>query len=235
MYLALAAVFFSSVVLLAGLAVLLLVRALTAWSTLERWWSRRWRQVLGFYGVWFACYAAFIALGTGPADLSVYPPAASSPYRLPWRAGVTRLVAQGNRSFTSHRGNHLCAWDFWMPVGTDVLAARAGAVVAVEDELDGIGLLSNFVTIEHDDGTRAVYAHIRNGGAAVKVGERVRQGQLIASSGMVGQTIFPHLHFVVTNRDGTVSVPISFADVPGGVPLAGRRYTSQNSDAASAR
>jgi murein DD-endopeptidase MepM/ murein hydrolase activator NlpD len=138
------------------------------------------------------------------------------------------MVAQGNRSFASHRDGHLRAWDFWMPVGTEVLAAREGQVIEIEDSLDGIGLLSNFITIMHDDGTRATYAHIRRGGAAVRIGTRVRQGQLIATSGMVGQTIFPHLHFVVLNHEGTASIPISLAEVPGGVPLAGHWYRSEN-------
>jgi murein DD-endopeptidase MepM/ murein hydrolase activator NlpD len=228
MYVALAVIFFFSLLLVVLLAALQLARALMLRSWPQRWWSQNRRRLGRSYGVWFGCYASFILLGTGPENLSAYPPRASSPYRLPWRAGVTRLVAQGNRSFVSHRGGHLHAWDFWMSVGTDVLAARSGTVVEVADGWDGIGLLSNFIAIEHDDGTRAVYAHIRKGGSAVKVGDRVRQGQLVAASGMVGQTVFPHLHFVVTNREGTASVPVSFSDVSDGVPLAGHRYTSEN-------
>jgi murein DD-endopeptidase MepM/ murein hydrolase activator NlpD len=227
-YAALVAVFFFSLLLLVGLVALQLARALGPRGWHWRWWGQHRRATQWFYGVWFGAYALFIAFGTGPEDLALYPPRASSPYKLPWRAGVTRLVAQGNRSFASHRGGHMRAWDFWMSIGTEILAARAGEVVEVEDSLDGIGLRSNFVTIEHDDGTRAVYAHIRKGGAAVRVGDRVRQGQLVAWSGVVGQTVFPHLHFVVTNREGTASVPISFADVPDGVPLAGRWYASEN-------
>jgi murein DD-endopeptidase MepM/ murein hydrolase activator NlpD len=228
MYAALAAILFFSLLLLVGLGALELACAFAPQGWPRRWWSRHRHRTLLFYAFWFGCYASFIAFGTGPDDISVYPSRASSPYKLPWRAGVTRLVAQGNRSFASHRGGHLRAWDFWMSIGTDVLAARDGKVVEMEDTLDGIGLRSNFVTIKHDDDTRAIYAHIRRGGAVVKVGDGVRQGQVIASSGMVGQTLFPHLHFVVMNREGTASVPISFADVPGGVPRAGRCYTSEN-------
>jgi murein DD-endopeptidase MepM/ murein hydrolase activator NlpD len=112
--------------------------------------------------------------------------------------------------------------------GTEVLAARFGTVVEVADRFDGIGLRSNVVVIEHADGSRAHYAHVRFRGVVVKVGDRVDQGQLIAYSGMVGQTIYPHLHFVVMNHDGTASLPISFAEVPDGVPRAGRSYVSQN-------
>jgi murein DD-endopeptidase MepM/ murein hydrolase activator NlpD len=227
-YVTLAGIFFFSVALAMAFIGLHLLRKLSPRA--RTFWRAHRRGLLRFYGLWFGSYALFIALGTGPSDLASYPPTRSSPYKLPWRAGARRFVAQGNRSFTSHRGSHLHAWDFCMAVGTEVLAAREGQVVEVEDRWDGIGVKANFVAVEHADGTRAVYAHVRRGGVVVTVGEHVRQGQLVAYSGMVGQTLFPHLHFVVQSRDGSASVPVSFADVADGVPLAGRFSTSQNDD-----
>jgi murein DD-endopeptidase MepM/ murein hydrolase activator NlpD len=177
---------------------------------------------------WYLPYAVFIIFFTGPVDLSKYPPQESSPYKLPWRAGVSRYVAQGNRSFTSHRGFHMYAWDFVMPTGTEVLAAREGRVIEAQDSYDGIGLNSNGIIIEHSDGQQSAYAHIKHGGALVKVGDMVKQGQPIALSGMVGQAPGPHLHFYVINKERTSSIPISFSDVPGGVPFACHFYTSEN-------
>lgn len=116
-----------------------------------------------------------------------------------------------------------------MPIGTEILAARAGTVVKVEQSFDGIGFYSNYITIEHEDGSRAMYAHIRKNGAVVRTGDHVEQGQLIAHSGMVGQTINPHVHFVVFDKNETASLPIIFADVSTGVPLAGHVYVSGNS------
>ena len=43
-----------------------------------------------------------------------------------------------------------------MSIGTKVLAARVGTVVEVVQNFDGIGLNSNYVIIEHEDGTRAM-------------------------------------------------------------------------------
>jgi murein DD-endopeptidase MepM/ murein hydrolase activator NlpD len=189
--------------------------------------SKIWRKFAIGYVSWLTLYFLFIALGTGPVGARLGPPA-TSPFKLPWKAGVARFVSQGNRSFTSHRGIHLYAWDFWMPIGTEVLAAREGTVLKIEQNFDGIGFNSNFVIIEHEDKTRAMYAHIKKNGAVVSVGDYVNQGQLIAYSGMVGQTVNPHLHFVVFNSDETASLPISFSDVETGVPLAGRSYTSGN-------
>lgn len=180
--------------------------------------------------IWYASYLVFILLFTGPEDLSKYPAQRSSPYRLPWKAGISRFVAQGNRSFTSHRGYHMYAWDFVMPIGTEVLAAREGKVVEVEDSYDGIGINANFITIEHTDGERSVYVHVKHGAALVKVGDVVSQGHPIALSGMVGQAPGPHLHFYVVNKERTSSIPISFREVPGGVPFAGHFYTSENTE-----
>lgn len=115
-----------------------------------------------------------------------------------------------------------------MPIGTEILAVCEGTVLEVEESFDGIGISANYIILGHPDGERSVYAHIKQSGALVKVGEKVLQGQPIALSGMVGQAPGPHLHFYVTNRDQSESIPISFNDVTGGVPLAGRFYTSEN-------
>jgi murein DD-endopeptidase MepM/ murein hydrolase activator NlpD len=209
-------------------ALFFLTIALALAGGILRIWKRKWGGIRALYLAWFLSYTCFILFLTGPRDRSLYPPPISSPYKLPWKAGDRRFVAQGNRSFNSHRDRVEYSWDFWMAVGTEVLAAREGRVVEVEDSFDGIGLRSNYLVIEHPDGTRGGYAHIRYRGALVKIGERVRQGQPIAHSGMVGQTLFPHLHFGVENPEGTATIPISFADVPDGVPLAGQSYTSRN-------
>lgn len=115
-----------------------------------------------------------------------------------------------------------------MPNGTEILAARDGKVLEIEQNFSSIGLKGNYVLIQHDDGDISGYFHIRKNGALVKVGDDVKQGYPIALSGMTGQTILPHLHFVVFNSERTKSKPISFQEVATGVPLAGRFYTSSN-------
>ena len=72
-----------------------------------------------------------------------------------------------------------------------------------------------------------MYAHVRKDGALVKLGESVRQGQPLAYSGMVGQSLYPHLHFVVVDRNEG-PVPVTFSDVPTGIPQAGHSYVSGN-------
>jgi murein DD-endopeptidase MepM/ murein hydrolase activator NlpD len=170
----------------------------------------------------------YLAL-TGPAGLAGYPAAASSPYRLPWPAGVTRLCIQSNRGIVSHRGAEEHAYDFAMPVGSVFCAARGGTVVAVVDLWDGNGLEApnNTILVRHEDDTVGVYAHLRQGGSLVRPGQRVARGEPLGLSGNVGRSMLPHLHFHV--QSGSRTVPISFADVPGdGVPRMFRRYSSGN-------
>lgn len=193
-------------------------------------WKRNRSKILLAYLTWFVPYFIFILFFTGPVNLSQYPPQDMSPFKLPWRAGDARFVSQGNRSFTSHRGLNLNAWDFVMPIGTPVLAAGEGTVVRVEMHHDGIGLLANIIVIQHSNEIRTGYAHLKKDSAQVKLGEHVRQGQILALSGLVGQTPFPHLHFFSTDTSGTEPRPITFKDVPGGIPFAGHFYTSENTE-----
>src|SRR6478752_4993564 len=228
MFQLLAAVFLGSALLLIVALAFLVARALfrVRWAT--RISAKRLRTIARFYCGWFGLYACFILFATGPSASDSYPAALGSPYRLPWQSGVAHLVAQGNRSFVSHRGSHLYAYDFWMPIGTVVLAARGGTVTRVEVDHDGFGALSNYVKVEHADGTSAMYAHILKDGALVEDGAAVRQGQPLAYSGMVGQTLYPHLHFVVVGPHDE-PIPVTFSDVSSGTPLAGHSYVSSGS------
>lgn len=220
MYPLLAFVFFLSVVI----GLLLLV----GFVLKPMFWQRNLFKIKIFSALWFVPYFSFILMFTGPEDLSRYPPHENSPYSLPWHAGVSRILSQGNRSFTSHQGLHFYAWDFVMPIGTEILAARGGTILEVEQNYSTIGLQGNYILIRHEDGNISGYFHIQHLGSMVKNGDQVKQGQTIALSGMTGQTTLPHLHFVVFNSEQTASIPISFKEVETGIPLAGHLYTSQN-------
>ncbi len=170
---------------------------------------------------------------TGPVDLDRFPPAAESPYLLPWPAGVDRQCIQGVRGIVSHKGDESFAWDFAMPVGSAVVAARGGTVtrVVVVHEGRGTDAPNNRVVVDHGDGTSGCYLHLEKGGSLVAVGDVVRRGQPIARSGNVGRSLVPHLHFQVVDRSGR-TIPVSFADesvrADRGVPRMFRRYRSAN-------
>lgn len=151
-------------------------------------------------------------------------------YSLPWKQGDSHFCFQGNDGFLSHRDRSKYSWDFLMPEGTEILAARDGTVTVVVDtnERRGENAPNNEVFVNHGDGTAARYAHIKKGGAKVKVGDIVKRGQLLALSGDVGRSLGPHLHFEVINTKFE-TIPIRFMDVlkHGGVPRASYFYSSE--------
>jgi hypothetical protein len=198
-------------------------------------WARRIRLLV--LTCWLSLLmTAFVLylVRTGVENADDYPSREQSPYLLPWPDGVTRTCMQGNRAIISHRDEwSKYAFDFAMPTGSPISAARDGVVYHVVDKFDGNGWdkPANVLTIRHDDGTFADYGHIKQHGSLVHAGERVRQGQVVALSGNVGYSTSPHLHFqVYVWNGGFRSIPVTFRDVRirSGIPRMWLRYTSGN-------
>jgi murein DD-endopeptidase MepM/ murein hydrolase activator NlpD len=123
-------------------------------------------------------------------------------------------VIQGNCGATTHAvGTDLrYAYDFDMPIGTQVRAARDGIVLLVEDEyLEGNRTRGheNYVVVRHDDDSLASYAHLTTNGVLVSVGQRVGRAEVIGLSGGTGTSV-PHLHFHVQYPGGSRTMPVTF-------------------------
>ena len=91
--------------------------------------------------------------------------------------------------------------------GSSVLAASAGTVVAVDDDV----LMGTTVVIEHSGGYHTLYANLQSP-PVVKAGDTVSAGQLIGTVGTSAAAEAaqgPHLHFSVT-LDGEPVDPASF-------------------------
>jgi murein DD-endopeptidase MepM/ murein hydrolase activator NlpD len=146
-----------------------------------------------------------------------FPDWKTSAYTLPYPAGSRYGVSQGSCSTGSHQGPYQYAYDFVMPIGTFVAAARAGVVaeirVGFRDGQSGESE-SNWVRVRHDDNTIAAYSHLTQNGALVRAGDRVEAGQLIALSGNTGNTGgLPQLHFHVSPCSKPVdcgTLPVTF-------------------------
>lgn len=141
--------------------------------------------------------------------------------KAPWPAGISYLCIKGRYGDTHLDEHTYHAFDFEMPIGSRVAAAADGVVsLAGYTGEDGYG---NQLRIRHRNGSYTLYAHLS--GHCVRVGQRVKQGQVIGFSGVTGYTFSPHLHFCVITRDN-ISLPSVFADI--GVPVEDRWYTSKN-------
>lgn len=180
-------------------------------------------------------YQAHIAGKTG----SPPQPDPAIRYRFPFGGDLPRRLSQGVDGGSTHKGLSSFAFDFEMPVGTPVLAARGGVVLAVVDGYSAGGRNvdpnnSNSVLIYHDDDTVAMYSHLRSG-IPVVAGDIVGVGALLGLSGNSGFSTGPHLHFAVghmfTDGGEFNSLPILFEG--DRVPAQGKAYQPQEPGAAS--
>ncbi len=127
-------------------------------------------------------------------------------YSLPFAEGCKFLLIQAYNSKMSHR--HELSLDFKMKKGSKLCAARAGVVTATKEDSDVGGLKDeylsegNHIIIKHNDGSEAMYWHLKKDGVIVNVGDTILQGQHIGYSGNTGYTAFPHLHFQVYDAAG---------------------------------
>jgi murein DD-endopeptidase MepM/ murein hydrolase activator NlpD len=89
--------------------------------------------------------------------------------------------------------------DLAAPIGTPVMAAADGIVVAVAHTTVGYG---NYVMIAHGGGIVTLYAHLLE--TDVSEGDRVARGKKIGLEGSTGLSTGPHLHFEVRINDQVV-------------------------------
>lgn len=78
--------------------------------------------------------------------------------------------------------------------GIPVVASASGTVVVANSGWRGYG---HTVVIDHGNGIKTRYAHMYPGSIAVRVGQKVYQGQQIGRIGSTGNSTGPHLHFEV--------------------------------------
>lgn len=89
--------------------------------------------------------------------------------------------------------------DIAAPVGTFVYALADGEVIMAR----GNGKAGNEIKIDHGNGLQTRFLHMDK--RTIKVGSKVRTGQVIGTVGDTGRVTGPHLHFEVKVNGRTVN------------------------------
>jgi Ca2+-binding RTX toxin-like protein len=139
----------------------------------------------------------------------------AAPVFLPYDEQQTHNVMQGNNTTFTHKGALKWGVDFDFSFGEKILAVASGTVVAMRESIVdgasrgiydngavvpgqeasmGTSNIGNFITIRHDDGSFATYAHFQQNSIPVEVGWRVIAGEVIGNIGNTGARTSTHLH-----------------------------------------
>jgi len=108
------------------------------------------------------------------------------PVRGPVKSGYGPRRSPWNGAREVHEGI-----DIGSPPGTPIESPAAGTVVEASSQ----GGLGKHVTLDHGNGVRSRYGHLKK--LDVKVGQRVAKGQVIGLVGSTGRSTGPHLHYEV--------------------------------------
>ncbi len=122
----------------------------------------------------------------------ILPLATNAPFKVSSTFGMRR------DPYSKAKKMHL-GIDFATPIGTEVLATADGDVAKVIKATTGYG---NHIIIDHGTDYQTRYAQLSQ--MQVKVGDQVKQGQVIALSGNSGQSNGPHLHYEVYKNEVAV-------------------------------
>ena len=126
-------------------------------------------------------------------------------YIMPLDSKITSAFGNARVYNGSLNGYH-SGTDFRAKVGTPLISTNDGVVVLVKDRFYSGGS----VIIDHGQGIYLCYYHMSR--FDVKVGDRVKQGDIIGLSGVSGRVTGPHLHF--SARVGGIQVdPLSLIEL----------------------
>jgi len=126
------------------------------------------------------------------------------------------------RRMRPHRGV-----DFSAPAGTPVHAVASGIVTFAGRS----GQYGNHIEIEHQQPYATSYSHLQGFVRGLRVGERVRKGQIIGYVGSSGMATGPHLHFMLF-ENGVYVDPLT-VKLPADEQISGarwKRFASLRSD-----
>lgn len=158
-------------------------------------------------GGWLACNGLGILSSHRFAYLNVH-----GTYFLAQRFAIdwSRIDEKGN---VFYPGSDNKMNESYLDYGADIYSATAGTVSKVRNEfLDNTpgeipemvqnvdNACGNQVTVAMDNGHYAHYCHLKPESIKVKMGQRVKPGQILAALGNSGNSMGPHLHFHISDN-----------------------------------
>ena len=118
-------------------------------------------------------------------------------------------------TYDGHWGTDIAVSGFYYmdEMTTPILAAARGVVIYTHDgEFDrwtywSNNAISNTVGLQHTDGTRTYYLHMKKNSVAVSLGDTVQIGDTLGFIGSSGFSDGPHLHFEVNTENWNLIDP----------------------------
>ena len=113
--------------------------------------------------------------------------------------------------------------------GTDIISVGDGVVVETKDSIPEnsprsavaravpinlITVAGNHIVVDLGQGHYAFYAHVQPGSLRVRVGDRVRSGQVLALLGNSGNSTEPHLHFHIVDAVASGTSTLGAEGIP---------------------
>jgi murein DD-endopeptidase MepM/ murein hydrolase activator NlpD len=169
-----------------------------------------WPRIVGTrHGFPFRYRAKLPALVT---DLLPFCPGSNCFYRLPWPFADIVTTAQGNNT-PNPNASHCCppqnfAFDFAMADKSTIYATRGGIIGDLVEsntknanpctQGQSADAPSNYVRVDHQDGTYSYYAHVDTNSVIPQGGDTVQRGDPLAKVDNIGRSCGPHLHYQVS-------------------------------------
>ena len=126
-----------------------------------------------------------------------------------------------DESLKTYNTNGILPEDFYC-YGKPILASASGFVQQIEDFIEDnpVGKIDqeknwgNTIIIKHSEGLYTKMSHLKKNSFKVKVGDYVKQGDIVAFCGSSGRSPEPHLHFQVQTTpfigSKTIAYPFAF-------------------------
>ncbi|MDD4159764.1 MAG: M23 family metallopeptidase [Synergistaceae bacterium] len=132
-----------------------------------------------------------------------------------WPMASGEISSFFSRTRSKGRRKHL-GIDIIAPRDTPIYAVLDGVVEVASNGGKGFRGYGKVIIINHSGQLWTLYSHCSS--MKVKVGQRIKQGDLIAAVGRTGRATTNHLHFEVRNSKGTALDPMKYLPESGTLP-----------------